>query len=163
MEATMVASPAAMAPAAAESAATPGVAGGRGELLDEGLDSGAQASDRHLSAMTAVRRFSRISDDRSSQLAGTIPAACSSAFFGISPTISLETGTTPYRAASRFTISNTPVDGRLLEIGEVHGNLGQPRTRNPAPFHKTYATAREANRLGYLLGVSTSGRIEENV
>ena len=57
--------------------------------------------------ITAARRFSRISDESKFSTCRNHSAACSSAFFGMSPTISLETGMTPYRAASRLTISNT--------------------------------------------------------
>jgi hypothetical protein len=49
------------------------------------------------------------------------------------------------------------MDGRLLEVGQVHRDLSQPRTRNPAPLTKRRPPLEKRTALAIFLAMSTSG------
>jgi len=65
---------------------------GSGQLFDERLDAARSPPTATLPLITDARRFSKMSEDRSSPLAGTTPQPVPKPVLGISPTISLETG-----------------------------------------------------------------------
>ena len=90
-------------------------------------------------------------------------AADSSAFFGISPTISLLTGDDP--VAGRFPLHHFEyaVDGSLLKVGQVHRNLRQPADQKSRAFDEAHAAARKADRFGDLLRNLDVGGVEKNV
>ena len=107
--------------------------------------------------MTAVSRFSKIKDESKFSTCRNHSAACSSAFFGINPTISLDTGTTPYRSASRFTISNTRCTGVCSKSVRFIETCARPRTKNPAPFTNRMPPLENRTAFATFFAISTSG------
>ena len=95
MDATMVASPAAMAAAAAAALPPPGVAVGAASCSMNGSTPALHPPTVILPARIAARRFSRIKDESKFSTWRNHSAACSRAFLGINPTISLDTSATP--------------------------------------------------------------------
>ena len=55
------------------------------------------------------------------------------------------------------------MDGRLLEVGQVHRDLGQAAHQESRALHKAHAAVREAHGLGDFLGDIDVGRVEEDV
>src|SRR5262249_5876539 len=54
-------------------------------------------------------------------------------------------------------------NGRLLEVGQVHGDLRQPANRHSHTFHIAEAAIREANGLANFLGDFYVSSIQEDV
>ena len=86
---------AAMAAAAADALPPPGVAVGAANCSTKGSTPARKPPTAIFPLMTAARRFSRINDESKFSTCRNHSAACSKAFLGISPTISLDTGVTP--------------------------------------------------------------------
>ena len=158
-----MASPAAMAPAAAEALPPPGVAVGAASCSTKGSTPARRPPTAIFPPMTAARRFSRISDESKFSTCRNHSAACSNAFFGISPTISLERGTTPYRAASCFTISNTRWMGVCSKSVRFMETWARPRTRKPAPFTNRMPPLEKRTAFAILLAISTSGVLRKTL
>ena len=95
MEATILARPAAMAPLAAEALPPPGVAVGAASCSTKGSTPARRPPTAILPPITAASRFSRTSNESKFSTCRNHSAACSNDFFGINPTISLETGAAP--------------------------------------------------------------------
>jgi hypothetical protein len=90
-------------------------------------------------------------------------AACSRASLGIRPTISLETGT--HAVARGFALHEfeDAVDRRLLEVGQVHGDLGHAAHQEARALDVAQAAGGEAHGLGDLFGDGHVGGVQENV
>ncbi len=84
-----------MAPEAAAALPPPGVAVGAANSSMKGSTPARNPPTEILPPITAARRFSRMSVESKFSTCRNHSAACSKASLGISPTISLETGTTP--------------------------------------------------------------------
>src|SRR5229473_553745 len=95
MEATIAASPAAIAPLAAAALPPPGVAVGAASCSMNGSTPARNPPTATLPLITAARRFSRMSDESKLSTCRNHSAACSRAFLGTRPTISLLVGATP--------------------------------------------------------------------
>src|SRR5204862_194406 len=54
-------------------------------------------------------------------------------------------------------------DGRLLEVGEIHGNLRQPTHQKSSAFHEAKAAGGLAHRLSDFPCYSDVGGIQKNV
>jgi len=104
-----------------------------GQLLDEGLDSGAQSAHGHLAADHGGEPVLQISDESKFQLAGTIPRPVRGLSWESSTTISLETGSLRSAPLALYVFKHA-MNGRLLEVSKIHRDLRQARTRNPAPL-----------------------------
>ena len=55
------------------------------------------------------------------------------------------------------------MDGRLLEVGEVHGHLREAATRNPAPFTKRMPPFEKRTALAIFFAISTSGVLRKTL
>src|ERR1700740_3678245 len=55
------------------------------------------------------------------------------------------------------------MDGRLLEIGEIHGDLGHAAHNESRALYKTQSSARKANCLGNVFRNLDIRRAEKNV
>ena len=157
IDATITANPAAMAPAAAAALPPPGVAVGAANCSTNGSTAARSPPTDIFPLITAVRRFSKIRDESKFSTCKNHSAACSNAFFGINPTISLETGTTPYRAASRFTISNTLCTGVCSKSVRFIETCAMPRTKNPAPFTNRIPPFENRTAFAIFFAMSTCG------
>ena len=96
-----------MAALAAAALPPPGVAVGAASCSTNGSTPALNPPIDTFPPITALNRFSKMREESKFSTCRNHSAACSSAFLGINPTISLETGITPKRAASRFTNSKT--------------------------------------------------------
>ena len=132
-------------------------------MLDEGLDSGAQAADGHLSAHDGgeaifenQRRVEIL--DLQKPFRGLLQS-----FLGNQAHDFARHGN--HAIARRFALHEfeDAMDRRLLEVGEVHRNLGQTADREIRAFDEAQASARKAHGLGNFLGDVDVGRIQKNV
>ena len=140
--------------------------GGRGrcgQLLNEGLDSGAQSSDGHLAPHHGGQPI--LQDQRRVEVLD-LQEPFRSLLQGLLRDQAHDLAR--YRnhsIAAGFAsyIFEYPVDGRLLEVGQVHGNLSHAAHQESCPFDKTQAATRKSHGFGNLLGDVNVRRIQENV
>ena len=90
-------------------------------------------------------------------------AACSRASLGIRPTISLETGNDAVARGLALHEFEDAVDRRLLEVGQVHRDLGHAAHQESRALDEAQAAGRKAHGLGDLLRNGDVGRVEKDV
>src|SRR5208282_4391342 len=143
--------------------ASAGGGGGCGELFDEGLDAGAQASDGGFAAHDrgeAVFKDERGTEilDLQEPLGGLLQGQLGDEADDLA-------GDGLNSVAGGFALDEgeDAVDGSLFEVGQVHGDLGEFADEEAGGFDVAQAAGGETDGFGDLAGDVDVGCIEEDV
>ena len=163
MPATIAASAAAIAPAAADALPPPGVAVGAASCSTNGSTPARNPPTAIFPPMIACRRFSRISEESKFSICKNHSEAISRAFLGMSPDDLAEGRHHPVARGLAPHELEDARDGRLLKVGEVHRDLRQPAHGEAGGLHVAQSAVREAHGFGDLLGDLDVGGVQINV